>query len=187
MIGLEFMLKNSNLSSTELAERLGIKKQNISRWFSGERNIPLKYIPILQDIFNIPEEYFQKELAEIDKFKLQRLKFEQDVKEIENNTLQIDFHNLNTDIEKLINLLESFNGKLLKVEVEAGFSSIAYYRDATIKFRQFEENVEILILDKERKSRMIINTSSFVQVDFKDNTIEITSQHGALTKISTMD
>nr|WP_321026986.1 helix-turn-helix domain-containing protein [Clostridium neonatale]DAW05997.1 MAG TPA: helix-turn-helix domain protein [Caudoviricetes sp.] len=74
MIGLEYVLKLWDMQQDELAERLGIKKQNINYWVTSKRNIPKKYLPNLTDIFNIPSEYFQKELEDLDKEKIQMMK-----------------------------------------------------------------------------------------------------------------
>lgn len=74
LIGLEFIIQISNIGSTDVAEKLGIRKQNISRWFSGDRPLPEKYLPQLEDIFNLPKEYFSKELNENDKIKIQQIK-----------------------------------------------------------------------------------------------------------------
>lgn len=58
----------------ELAEKLGIKKQNINLWIKKRQNIPKKYLPILEEIFNLDREYFTKELDEIDKLEIQKEK-----------------------------------------------------------------------------------------------------------------
>ena len=63
MIGLEYILKLWNITQQELADRLGIKRQNIDAWIRKQRPIPKKYLPVLSEIFNISEEYFQKELT----------------------------------------------------------------------------------------------------------------------------
>jgi len=47
----------------DLADKLGIKKQNINLWIKRKQNIPKKYLPILTDLFGIEEEYFIKELT----------------------------------------------------------------------------------------------------------------------------
>jgi len=62
----------------ELAEHLGIKKQNINLWIKGKQNIPKKYLPILQELFHVDTSYFNKELTEIEKLEIQKekLKFE---------------------------------------------------------------------------------------------------------------
>ena len=74
MVGLEYVLKLWNMQQDELAERLGIKKQNINYWVTGKRNIPKKYLPKLVEMFNIPEKYFQKELTYVEKEKIQFMK-----------------------------------------------------------------------------------------------------------------
>lgn len=62
MIGLEMLLKIENISFKELADRLGITKQNVSMWISGGRKIPKKYLPILCKMFNCSEDYIQNEV-----------------------------------------------------------------------------------------------------------------------------
>lgn len=67
MIGLEYILEVFKIQQKDLAEELGIKKQNITLWIKGKQNISKKYLPILSKKFDIPVEYFQKELTELDK------------------------------------------------------------------------------------------------------------------------
>ncbi len=72
MIGLEYILDVYKVSQTELADELGIKKQNITLWLKGKQSISKKYLPILVKKFKIPKEYLQKELTEIDKIFIQK-------------------------------------------------------------------------------------------------------------------
>lgn len=75
MNGLEYVLKLYNVTQQELADNLGIKQQNIDLWIRDKsRKIPKKHLPKLAEIFNIPEEYFQKELSYNDKEKIQMMK-----------------------------------------------------------------------------------------------------------------
>ena len=74
MIGLEYILSLYNMQHIELAEKLGIKKQNINLWIKGKQNIPKKYIPILEELFGTSPEYFMKELNEIEKLEIQKEK-----------------------------------------------------------------------------------------------------------------
>ncbi len=69
----------------ELAERLGIRKQNINLWIKGKQNIPKKYLPILVDIFGVEEEYFIKELSDVEKLEIQKEKLKQDLKPVIKN------------------------------------------------------------------------------------------------------
>ena len=66
----------------ELADRLGIKKQNINMWIKGKQNIPKKYLPVLEELFHIPVSYFQKELTDLDKLEIQKEKLKQDLQPV---------------------------------------------------------------------------------------------------------
>lgn len=76
MIGLDYILKLWDIQQDELAKRLGIKKQNINYWVTGKRNIPKKYLPKLVEMFNIPVEYFQKELTDIEELQIHKIKIQ---------------------------------------------------------------------------------------------------------------
>lgn len=67
MIGLEYILELYGVQHKDLAEELGIRKQNINMWMKGKKNIPQKYLPVLAEKYRMPVEYFQKELTDIDK------------------------------------------------------------------------------------------------------------------------
>lgn len=90
MIGLEYILNLYNMQHQELAEKLGIKKQNINLWIKKKQNISKKYLPILSEIFKVPEEMFQKELNDIDKLKIQKKKIESEMVEFEYEDTIID-------------------------------------------------------------------------------------------------
>lgn len=82
MIGLEYILNLYNMQHTELAEELGIKKQNINMWIKGKQNIPKKYLPTLEELFGLSREYFIKELDEIDQLEIQKEKLKKDLKPV---------------------------------------------------------------------------------------------------------
>lgn len=82
MIGLEYILSLYNMKHIDLAEKLGIKKQNINLWIKRKQNIPKKYLPILQDIFGLEKEYFIKELNEIEKLEIQKEKLKTDLQPV---------------------------------------------------------------------------------------------------------
>lgn len=63
----------------ELAEKLGIKKQNINMWVKRKQKIPKKYLPVLEEIFKLDQIYFQKELNEIEKLEIQKEKLKIDL------------------------------------------------------------------------------------------------------------
>lgn len=85
MIGLEYILNLYNMPHIELAEKLGIKKQNINLWIKRKQKIPKKYLPKLQELFGLDEGYFSKELDEIDKLEIQKEKLKKDLKPVIKN------------------------------------------------------------------------------------------------------
>jgi transcriptional regulator with XRE-family HTH domain len=66
----------------ELAEKLGIKKQNINLWIKGRQKVPRKYLPVLAELFGLDVNYFLKDLTEIDKLEIQKEKLKRDLKPI---------------------------------------------------------------------------------------------------------
>ncbi|MBW9170752.1 helix-turn-helix transcriptional regulator [Clostridium estertheticum] len=78
MLGLEYILELYNLPQQELADELGIRKQNISQWFKGGRKIPEKHIDHISKKFNITAEYFNMELKKSDELKIKLIKLRND-------------------------------------------------------------------------------------------------------------
>ncbi|MDU1604729.1 MAG: helix-turn-helix transcriptional regulator [Clostridium sp.] len=79
MIGLEYILNLYNMQHQELAEKLGIRKQNINLWIKRKQNLSKKHIPKLEEIFKIPQEYFEKELTDVDKLIIQKEKLKNEL------------------------------------------------------------------------------------------------------------
>lgn len=82
MIGLEYILNLYNFPHIELADKLGIRKQNINLWVKGKQHIPKKYIPVLENLFGIRGEYFDKELTEIDRLEIQKEKLKKELEPV---------------------------------------------------------------------------------------------------------
>ena len=82
MIGLEYILGLYSMQHVELAEKLGIKKQNINMWIKGKQNIPKKHLPILEELFGLKREYFIKSLTEIEQLEIQKEKLKRELKPI---------------------------------------------------------------------------------------------------------
>ena len=110
MNGLNFILNLYDMQYIKLAEMLGINKQNITMWVKGKQKVPKKYLPILEEIFNIDKEYFSKELTEIDKLEIQKEKLKQDLKPIISKKEQeFSIGEINDIIEKPIYDKEEMN------------------------------------------------------------------------------
>ncbi|WP_455544420.1 helix-turn-helix domain-containing protein [Intestinibacter sp.] len=82
IIGLEYILALYNMQHIDLAEGLGIKKQNINMWIKGKQKIPKKYLPVLEEIFGINSNYFNKNINEVDKLEIQKEKLKRDLNPI---------------------------------------------------------------------------------------------------------
>lgn len=110
MNGLEYILGLYNMQHIELAEKLGIKKQNINMWIKGKQNIPKKYLPVLEDLFKIKAEYFTKTLDEIDCLEIQKEKLKIELDPVINkHKLEFSIGEINDLIEKPIYDKEEIN------------------------------------------------------------------------------
>ena len=78
MIGLEYISNLYNVKYVDISKILGLSRQTFNSWIKKRRYISEKHLPELSKIFNIPEEFFQKELTEEDKIIIQEIKLEQD-------------------------------------------------------------------------------------------------------------
>ncbi|MEG2740464.1 hypothetical protein [Clostridium sp.] len=117
MNGLNFILNLYDMQYIKLAEMLGINKQNITMWVKGKQKVPKKYLPTLEEIFNIDKEYFSKELTEIDKLEIQKEKLKQDLKPIISKKEQeFSIGEINDIIEKPIYDKEEMNSIEREIE-----------------------------------------------------------------------
>ncbi|TMN22685.1 helix-turn-helix domain-containing protein [Lentibacillus cibarius] len=80
MIGLKYILNLYGMEHQILADKLGIKKQNINLWVTEKQRIPQRHLPVLAEIFDIDEGYFQKELDDVDKLVIQKEKLRHELK-----------------------------------------------------------------------------------------------------------
>ncbi|MHA6250361.1 helix-turn-helix domain-containing protein [Oceanobacillus sp. CAU 1775] len=133
MIGLEYILDLYGMQHVELAEKLGIKKQNINLWIKRKQNISKKHLPTLENIFGIEAKYFSKELTELEKLEIQKEKLKQDLHPVimkheeqfligkENDLVEVpiydkeEINQIEHDIEKA-RLIEKFRDMVNHVE-----------------------------------------------------------------------
>jgi transcriptional regulator with XRE-family HTH domain len=135
MIGLEYMIKLNDITQQEIADKLGIKQQNIDLWIRKTRNIPLKYISKLAEMFvEAPEifngqieKFLQKDLDNIDKIKIQKIKLFNDCRKLDLLDENIKIFNPEPSGENFIKILNyarfnmnfrTKNSKNNKVEFE---------------------------------------------------------------------
>ncbi|MED0686127.1 helix-turn-helix transcriptional regulator [Anoxybacillus ayderensis] len=133
MIGLEYILELYGMQQIELAEKLGIKKQNINLWIKRKQKISKKHLPALEQIFGIDAKYFSKELTDLDKLEIQKEKLKRDLQPIitkyeeqfligeEDDLVEVpvydkeELNQIEHDIEKA-KLIEKFRNMLNRVE-----------------------------------------------------------------------
>lgn len=115
--GLEYILGLYNMQHIELAEKLGIRKQNINLWIKGKQNIPKKYLPVLEELFGLNSEYFTKELNEIEKLEIQKEKLKRELKPvIKSHDMQFIIGDINDLVEVPVYDKEEINAMERAIE-----------------------------------------------------------------------
>jgi len=71
---LEYICGLYNKKYTNIADELGITRQVVNVWINGKKNIAKKHLPKLSKMFDLPEEYFQRQLTELEKLDIQKIK-----------------------------------------------------------------------------------------------------------------
>lgn len=169
----------------ELAEKLGIKKQNINLWIKKKQNISKKYLPILSKMFKVPEEMFQNELNNIDEMNIQRIKLENEIggivdsdekvqKYVEVEGLDVDIY-FYESLQKFQDAID-LNGKSIN---EAESTALAIDLFAELLNIKNNSNLDILkalgILD-------IINDTLLAVLSFYNNNYSIRKKKHELDK-----
>ncbi|HDR7687591.1 TPA: helix-turn-helix domain-containing protein [Bacillus toyonensis] len=117
MNGLEYILSLYNMQHIELAEKLGIRKQNINLWIKGKQNIPKKYLPVLEELFGLDSEYFIKELNEIERLEIQKEKLKRELKPvIKSHDMQFMIGDINDLVEVPVYDKEEINAMERAIE-----------------------------------------------------------------------
>lgn len=83
IIGLEYICGLYNKKYTNVAEKLAISRQVVNIWIKGTKPIAKKHLPKLSKMFNLPEEYFQRQITELDKLDIQKIKLHNEKTEYE--------------------------------------------------------------------------------------------------------
>ncbi|MGL6184766.1 MAG: helix-turn-helix domain-containing protein [Clostridium chrysemydis] len=108
MIGITYLCDINNMSYADLARELGISRQTIAAWVSGRRKVSEKHYEKLKEIFKVNEMYFKKQLTELDKLQLQKMKLEYDTLKVNLNAGVI----LSERNQELQNILHKVNYKI---------------------------------------------------------------------------
>lgn len=73
MLGIEYIRSQLGMNISELAKKISVSRQIVSKWEKGEKKIPDKRLKELAEICGIPEKYFSKELDFADKINITSL------------------------------------------------------------------------------------------------------------------
>lgn len=82
MIGISYLRELFNLSMQDLADKLSISRQVVHQWESKKVSVADKRIKQISNMFKIPKKYIAKELTDLDKLDMQRIKLNNDEKNI---------------------------------------------------------------------------------------------------------
>lgn len=148
MNGLEYILGLYNFQHIELAEKLGIRKQNINLWIKGKQKIPKKYLPVLEDIFQLDTEYFTRDLNEIDKLEIQKEKLKSELKPvIKNHDMQFMIGEINDLVEVPVYDKEEVNAierEIEKAKIVSRFKAAIEIVDKNPYLDTFKLIVELM-------------------------------------------
>lgn len=192
MICLEYILDLYHMSQTELADKLGIKKQNLTLWLKGKQDVSKKHLPAMEEIFGIPQEYFQKELTVARAIELQYLqKFGKPLQDISDtmdedlNTLELVISNyfkgviMTSTTSFMFQTITRNNGKLIfqkefsfdKVTIDGSDIKGVNYPDEL-----FDENCDIEVVLKNNEVIKILlfekQIEAFMGFDYDKYIIE---------------
>ncbi|EJR57267.1 hypothetical protein IIO_04794 [Bacillus cereus VD115] len=148
MNGLEYILSLYNMQHIELAEKLGIRKQNINLWIKGKQNIPKKYLPVLEELFGLNSEYFIKELNEIERLEIQKEKLKRELKPvIKSHDMQFMIGDINDLVEVPVYDKEEINAMeraIEKAKIVSRFKAAIEVVDENPYLDTFKLIVELL-------------------------------------------
>lgn len=164
MIGFEYICKLFDIQYKDVAEKLKISKQTVNSWTSGRRKIPQKYLPILSKRFNIPEEYLQKKLENIDKMKIQRIKLDN---ELDSDILNKSFKEAGQNDRDILRKLSIIDIKIKRSELLEELKKILAFEN--INDRVFI-NTNLMYLKSVIK---IIESDNFYEIAMADTILTL--------------
>jgi transcriptional regulator with XRE-family HTH domain len=108
MIVLTYVREKAGMTMEQLGEKLGVSKQTLSLWEGEKSKIPDKRIDELYDLFKVKKSYFQKELDEVMKLKVDQclLNYEIEVMTNNNEDYGEKWDSINRQLSDIINELD---------------------------------------------------------------------------------
>ena len=107
MLGLEYIRKLYGDTTIILADKLGITNALISQWENGKKPIPDKRLEELSKLYNVPSEYFSKELTSLEQVKIKKnINGIQDDEDIHKEQIVEDMRKIMNESPAMINFME---------------------------------------------------------------------------------
>lgn len=151
-IGLTYIRKLYNYSMQELAERMIVSKQTVSKWESKKKPITAERINQLSKLFIQDERYFTESLTKTDELRIQQrklaneedeLKLTQVIEDGEGNEIEIPLYINSNQIEDLSDeisknkIIEEVRQIMRKVKYREIEESGIYGWNVVTRFQQF--------------------------------------------------
>lgn len=162
MLGLEYIRTTFEDTTVTLANKLGISNVNISQWENGKKPIPEKRLEELHSLYNIPKEYFTKELTPLEQLKVQWVKAKKEYDAsfiVEDVPIEFDENGEPTEYANVPCCDEGLGIYLREIEADIKVEKVIEYVRSTIKEsgQDFSENYNEIDYadDKEKRANLI--------------------------------
>ena len=142
MIGLRYIREMHNISTTDLAKKLGVSHQAVSAWEQGKTRIPKKRLAELSIFFGMPKEYF----SEIS-----------DIQELEIDKYMLDRGIVKSEYEYDVDYIDD-DGNLQSITMKGLDSALilhSEYYDAQISKKKLLKKIDSIISGDKRRNSMI--------------------------------
>jgi len=184
MIGLEYIAKNFQMEFKTIAERVGVSPKTVNDWVKGRKKIPVKRLKQLVDIFDLKEDYFQKELSRVEEIEVQKKNVSTQSRYIETHQTGVDekgetysYVTTQNDSEGILQILnqEQQRESLLSeinnmVHVDNGHDNMNFFLDL-LRLIKDDSSKRLIFLLIGSMSRAIGNATYGVKQNEKDTEI----------------
>lgn len=75
-LGIQTILEINQTNPTQFASKIGVTRQTMTEWANGKSNIPANRVIQLSEFFNLPEEFFTKELTSLEVEQVRRARID---------------------------------------------------------------------------------------------------------------
>lgn len=186
MIGLTYVRNLCAKSMQSTADDADISKQTVYKWENKKIPISKESLDKLEKIFKIPRQYFQKELDEIDKLKIQMIRMKNEMVSIEyedtiinpatgeetsvtsvyhDANIEYSFSRMEYDISEL-ELLNKMKNTLNTCFIDGSSKADGGLKDASNLLKLYSTFVNI-VADKNINTNTVINLLNAVRVSYQ--------------------